>query len=279
MRDLLLATVAATLIVGCEWNSASTPADAHAGGDARRRVDAGDDADNDGATASGHLLLSEITLAPAGSEFIEITNPTAQAIPLADTYLSDNGNYFKLPLGSPTVAAGDFIVKFPTADSVAAGGTITVALGTAAAFTTAFGAAPTYSIAGGTVTLTAGSATPSLTDTGEIVVLFQWDGSADLVADVDVMIAGAPTGLNGLVSKSGVTQGASTYATDANTIAAQSATPGTGKSTKRIALEDGNETQAGTGNGVTGDDETSEATGTTWDSTFTAPTPGVVPAL
>lgn len=35
-------------------------------------------------------------------------------------------------------------------------------------------------------------------------------------------------------------------------------------------------TQTG-GNGLTGHDETSENTGVTWDSAFTAPTPGVVP--
>jgi hypothetical protein len=56
-----------------------------------------------------------------------------------------------------------------------------------------------------------------------------------------------------------------------------------GTSYKRIAFELGNETQAGTGNGITGDDERSEAVRTTWDSQavatgYTAGTPGTIPA-
>lgn len=43
------------------------------------------------------------------------------------------------------------------------------------------------------------------------------------------------------------------------------------------ALETGFEQQTGAGNGLTGDDETSENTAMTWDTTFTLPTPGTVP--
>lgn len=223
------------------------------------------------------LLLSEISLGPAGREFIEIVNPTAFAVPLADLYLCDNGNYFKLPAGVPTLTSGDFLVKFPQDDIVAAHTAITIATDTAANFTTAYGAPPTYSIADANLTvLTAQSQT--LTDSGEVVVLFQWDGSSPLVRDVDIMIAGAPTAGNTLVSKSGYAQLASSYKADAMAIAAQPTAPASGKSTKRIALEAGHETQEGTGNGASGDDETSEQTGSTWDTAFAAPTPGQVPA-
>jgi hypothetical protein len=113
-----------------------------------------------------------------------------------------------------------------------------------------------------------------------VIALFQWDGSAAVVRDVDLMIAGVPTSGNTLVSKSGYAQLTATYKSDSNSIAAQASAPATGKSTKRIAVEVGHETQTGAGNGVAGDDETSEATGVTWDSTaaFSAPTPGQVPA-
>jgi hypothetical protein len=230
-----------------------------------------------GSAAAVPLLLSEVSLGPAGHEFIEIVNPTAFAVSLDHVYLSDNGNYFKLPAGAATIQSGDFIVRFPDNDIVPAHGVITIALGTGSDFNTAFGANPTYSIADGTVTIVS-SMTPSLTDTGEIVVLFQWDGSASIVKDVDIMIAGVPTSGNTIVPKGGYAQLAGSYKTDSDTIAAQSAAPAAGKSTKRIMLETGHETQTGGGNGIDGDDETSEATGTTWDSTFTAPTPGQVPA-
>jgi hypothetical protein len=224
------------------------------------------------------LLLSEISLGPAGHEFVEIVNPSAFAVPLKDLYLCDNGNYFKLPAGGATLQSGDFLVRFPDNDIVPAHGVITVALGASTDFNTAFGSNPTYSIADGTITVVS-SMTPTLTDTGEVVILFQWDGSAPVVRDVDIMIAGAPTAANTIVSKSDYSQLTSAYKVDLMSIGPQAATPAAGKSTKRIALETGHETQTGGGNGVDGDDETSEATGTTWDSSaFTVPTPGQVPA-
>jgi hypothetical protein len=226
-----------------------------------------------------HLLLSEIELAPSGGEFIEIVNPTAQAIALDNYYLSDNGTYFRLPAGTQSLDSGDFIARFKAGTNIASHGVVTVSLDTAANFTAATGVAPTYSLADATITTVASSGTPSLTNGGEVVVLFTWDGTSDLVTDVDIMLAGAPTSANGLVSKSGVTVKGSTYKTDAGTITNQAATPGSGKSTKRLTLETGHETENGTGNGMNGDDETSEQTGTTWDKgSFTAPTPGLVPA-
>jgi uncharacterized protein len=281
--DRVLVTV--ITLSGCEWGGGNdAPAnliapDAHSNIDARRADASIDGALDASVTNQRHLLLTEITLTPTGAEFIEITNPGTQPVDLTKYYLSDNGNYFKLPLGAPAISQGDFIVQFPAAATIAAGGVITIATGSAAAFTTAYAAAPTYSIADATMLQTVITGTPSLTDGGEIVVLFEWDGTSMLVKDVDIMLAGAPSPINGLVSKSGVTQGASTYATDLDTLANQASAPAAGTSTKRIAAEAGHETQIGTGNGISGDDETSEDTAATWDSAFTAPTPGTVPLL
>jgi len=272
------------VLAGCEWGGGPDftgnvviPDAKKVSADARKPDAAPPDAPTMAAT--GHLLLTEVALAGAGQEFIEIANPTPAAIDLSHYYLADNGDYWKLPAGVPNVSQGDFIAQFPAASTIAAGAVITIATGTAAAFNTAYGANPTYSIADATLTITTSSGTPGLTDSGEIVVLFAWDGTSALVKDVDIMLAGAPTPNNGLVSKSGMTQGSGTYATDAETIANQPSAPAAGTSTKRIAVETGHETQAGTGNGITGHDETSENTAVTWDTTFTAPTPGTIPQL
>jgi hypothetical protein len=232
-----------------------------------------------------HLLLSEIELAPTGGEFVEIVNPTAAAIALDNYYLSDNGTYWKLPAGAQVVDAGDFIAKFPAGASIPSHGVITVAIDTAANFKAANLVDPTYSVASATMTVVEANGTAGLTNTGEVVVLFSWDGAADLVTDVDVMIAGKAAAGNGLVTKSTITidgpdtnTTSSSYKADANTIGNQATSPASGKTTKRIALETGHETQAGSGNGATGDDETSEATTATWDTAYTTPTPGSVPA-
>jgi len=230
---------------------------------------------------SAKLLLTEIVLAPSTGEFIEIANPGGTPIDLAGYYLSDAGSYFRVPAGSPTVDSTDFIVKFPAGAQIAAHGVVTVAIDTAASFTTAYGAAPTYALS--TMTPVAANGVPSLTNGGEIVVLFSWDGTTDNVRDVDMVLAGAPTVANGIVDKSGVmidgpdSDSASTpYKADARTLAPQATTPASGKSTKRLAPEAGFQSGSA-GNGVTGADETTENTAQTWDTTYSLPTPGAVP--
>jgi len=230
------------------------------------------------------LVLTEVVLAPSTGEFIEIANPNAQPVDLATYYVADAGPYFRIPGGPPVVDTADFIARFPAGASIPAKGVITVALDTSAAFTTVYAVAPTFALSGGTLTTVASNGVPSLTNGGELVVLFRWDGTSDLVRDVDILIAGAPTAGNALVDKSGVALDgpdadviSTAYKADARTLAAQASAPASGKSTKRIAPETGHETQTGAGNGLTGDDETSENTSLTWDSTFTNPTPGTIP--
>lgn len=236
-----------------------------------------------------HLLLSEVVLAPTGGEMIELVNPTSTAIDLSDYYLSDAPGYFRLPASvtAANVDSADFIVRFPTGATIAPGGVVTVAVDTAANFTTTYpGVNPTYSIAGATMVALAATAGSTLTNSGEPIILFRWDGASDRVTDVDIMIAGTPSATNVLANKSGVAvdgpdadPDGTAYATDAFTLPGQSA-PASGRSTKRIALEsDSNETHAGAGNGVAGHDETSEMLGATWDTGgYTVPTPGTVPA-
>lgn len=232
------------------------------------------------------LLLTEVVLAPSAGEFIEIANPSNTAVDLSTYYLSDNGNYFRLPAGLTTIDSTDFLAKFPAGSSIAPHGVITVALDTTANFMATYAVAPTYSLASATMTNIVANGVPSLTNAGEVVVLFRWDGQSDLVKDVDLLLVGVPTVANALVDKSGVAIDgpdagvtATAYAADARTVPMQSAAPASGKSTKRLSIESGHETQTGGGNGLSGDDETSEDTAATWDSTgFGNPTPGVVPA-
>jgi len=245
----------------------------------------------DGGLPSGSpLLLSEVVIMPTEGELIEIVNTSNQPVDLSTYYLSDSGNnYFKLPV-QKTVDLNDFIVKFPDNAVIPGHGVFTVALDTAVMFSTVYQKAPTFSVVDpGSMMPVATNGQATLTNAGEIVILFQWDGRSDLVRDVDIVLAGVPAGTNVLFSKSGVSQDGmdadstpSTYATDKNSIRGQPAAPGVGFSTKRLLLEDaGGESHDGMGNGQAGDDETSEDTSLTWDGTaghpFTAPTPGTVP--
>jgi hypothetical protein len=272
---------------GAQIDAPSGDRDAAVDAEPAPAPDARPDASPDAPSAPmATLLLTEVVLAPTAGEFIEIANPTGAAVALSNYYLSDNGNYFRLPAGVPTVDSSDFIAKFPAGASIPAHGGITVALDTAANFTTTYGVAPTYSIASGTMTTVVANGAPNLTNGGELVVLFHWDGQTDLVQDVDLVLAGAPTSANGIINKSGIELDGpdpgtitTAYATDALTMHGQASTPASGKSTKRLLLETGHEDQLDRGNGINGDDETSEDTAVTWDSSnFSDPTPGAVPA-
>jgi len=235
--------------------------------------------------ASSPILLSEVVLTRDEGEMIEIYNASDQEVDLSTYYLSDNGNYFRLPV-KPTqtaVDATDFIVKFPTGARIPARGVMTVALNTPANFSSVYAMSPNFSFTDGTMQIISMNGMPNLTNGGEPVILFQWDGQSDLVRDVDMVLIGTPTAANGLPSKSSVQQDGpdpdtqpSQYAVDTNALMPQAATPGNGQSAKRILLEDTHETHGGSGNGQSGDDETSEDTRTTWEVSAT-PTPGQVP--
>ncbi|TMQ21825.1 MAG: lamin tail domain-containing protein [Deltaproteobacteria bacterium] len=242
----------------------------------------------DGGLSSGSpLLLSEVVLTPNAGEMIEIVNTSADDVDLATYYLSDSGNYYRLPV-SATVDVNDFIVKFRVGARIKGHEALTIAIDTPANFATQYSKSPSFSLMDDTLDKIAMNGTPQLTNTGEPIILFQWDGRSDLVRDVDIMIVGAPTAANPLPDKSGMSQDGpdagnlpSTYATEAHALKPQAATPGAGVSTKRIALENVGNEHTGSGNGQSGDDETSEDTSLTWDGTaalpFSAPTPGDVP--
>ena len=278
-------------VVGCARGGSNTVTiiDADDRGDDDADIDAPSRQRPDGPPAQkgSKLLLTEVSLAPSAGEFVEILNPNTTDVALANYYLSDHSSYFRLPAGVPVVDTGDFLAQFPAGATIPAKGVATIAISTAADFTTTYpGIDPSFSIGVGTnqMTIVASNGVPTLTNAGEMVALFFWDGQSDLVEDCDLVLAGVPTAANSLVTKTGVQQDGpdadmvtTAYATDALTIAPQATAPASAKSTKRIALETGNQLANGNGNGVTGDDETSENTAMTWDTTFTAPTPGQVP--
>lgn len=249
-----------------------------------------------------HLLVAEIqTLAnavtpprPLCAEFIEVVNPTAGSLDLTDVYLTDatfaSGSqfYWRIAEGSPTTATAgggafsDFHARFPAGYTIAAGDTVVIAVTGSAMYQAAYGKLPDLelfedgsapdqvpemveafpgSISAG---LVGGGNSPTLSDGSESLVLYTWDGSGDLVSDLDFAFWGAST--NVLFDKTGVTVGAGTYQPDTPTSAQQAITAATlvfGESYMRTGADEGAETATG-GNGSTGHDETSERLASTW---------------
>lgn len=241
-----------------------------------------------------HLLLSEAVMTPTVGEFIEIYNPTAGAIALDNYFLSDDEEYALYPSAvGLSIGSSDFIAQFPAGSMIAAGGVVVVAFD-GAGFTATYGTVADYEM------LATDPATPDmlggasiggsagLTNGGESAVLFFWDGVSDLVQDVDSVNLGTPSGTNDIGDKTGLTVDGpdadvdgSTYLADLVTIPLMASDAGNGFSNKRLVVEGAAETTGG-GNGITGDDETSEDISLTWDgggnglpANFTAPNPGV----
>lgn len=245
-----------------------------------------------------HVLLTEIKTQPNDEEFIEIFNPLDVAVPLSDYYLTDDPLYGTLPgvSGEVPVGGGDALLRFPDGATLAAGQVAVIALDEEG-FNDQFDRDPDYAlelasdpVAAAMVPVADSDRSMDITDTGEPIILFRWDGASDLVTDIDIVLVGneapAPGQDNGLPDKSSTTVDGpdadlveSAYAADAAETPAMSFRANNGASYQRIAPETGNEARGG-GNGFDGHDETSEQTLETWTQEQLAPTPGeVAPAL
>jgi hypothetical protein len=257
---------------GCQDNCPTAPNP--------NQEDANSDGVGDVCEASNHLLLTEVSVGPSGHEFVEIHNPSSQAVDLSDYYLWDatkSGTDYWMIASEPAVdQTYDFAVRFPASSSIGPGQYLTISVSATADFAANFGENPDFAVlgdgSGGTQNMlpaytdSVGSG-PTITDSGEVMVLFQWDGSSDLVKDIDYLVWGDKVEAS---DKSGETVGSSTYQND-TAIGDQETPPGDGRSYQRVDLTEGNETKTG-GNGISGNDETSEDVSQTWKTD--TPTPG-----
>ena len=242
------------------------------------------------------LLLSEIVVTPTGGEYIEIYNPGDMTVDLTNVYLTDatftgSDYYYNIVIGSNAGGGGfgDFHAKFPAGAMIAANEYQTISLAGSDDFSAIYGIDPTYELfednmasdaipdmqeaIAGSISMQGG-----LTNGGEVAVLYYWDGASDLVEDLDYAIW---SDTDEAVDKSGVSNNGSMYANDtpiANQDLISASAHAIGESFSRFDLTEGTETQSG-GNGVQGDDETSENLSVTWGiETATPNQPAVGPA-
>lgn len=245
--------------------------------------------------APAQILISEVVVSPFGGEFIEIYNNTAGEVFLDNYYITDatfaNGGvyYYNIVTGSD-YGGGDFSdwhAKFPSGSTIAAGEVQTIAINGSEEFFTAYGIEPTYELYEDGASADAipdmleavtGSINNqgTLTDGDEFIVLYYWDGNTDLVVDIDYFHWGTS---DEIVDKTGVSidgpdadATTSTYLNDtpiANQISVGT-THASGNSWQRIDFDEGAEINSG-GNGVDGNDETSEDLNNTFIETVADP--------
>ena len=203
--------------------------------------------------ASG-LLISEYVTRPLPAEFIEIHNPGPKPIDLTNVHLADHVDYFD---PASVVESTDFRVQFPAGTTLDAGAYLVVSLDGGSAFETTYGAPPDYDFDPTDMAAPAlvGNYTgPLLSNGGEMMVLYHWDGASDLVQDIDYIRYGSFAGMD----KTGVTIGSSTYLPEtptANQFGGPA--PGPNAAVERCDFTEPAESISG-GNGMLGHDETSE---------------------
>jgi len=246
------------------------------------------------------VLLSEVVVTPTGGEFIEIHNPTAAAIDLSDVYLTDatfasgGAFYYNIVTGADAGGGGfgDFHARFPDGAMIASGEFQTVSLPGSDDFFAEYGFDPTYELfedgmgpdaipdmreaIAGSINNQGG-----LSNSGEVVILYTWDGVSDLVQDIDYALWGDAVEA---VDKTGVSIDGpdpdavtSSYLNDTAIVSQDVIALGGhafGDSFQRVDFAEGAETQTG-GNGLQGSDETSEDLSVTWAELEA--TPGAAP--
>ena len=219
-----------------------------------------------------HVIFTEVVLTPSDGEYVEISNPTESAVDLTNYYLTDGTDisssklYYNLPIednywsGSST----DFICRFPSGYTLAPGAAIKISLRDNSAYESVYGQTPDISLDDDMLSVSEESDTkgnpgaPKLHNSSETLILFYWDGSSEIVKDVDYLIWGDNSFA---IDKSGVDG----YLSDTPT-SSQSLMPVHATNEKLVRLDkssEGGETQAN-GNGITGHDETSEPFSNTW---------------
>ena len=252
----------------------------------------GNDVASPGVMSSGimPLLLSEIAVTPTAGEFIEIYNPNASAVDLTNVYITDatfsgGGTYYYNIVTGVNAGGGsfsDFLARFPSGSSIAPGEYQTIAISGSDNYAASYGMNPTYELyedgaPDSVPNLLEGlpgsiNGQGGLTNSGEIVIMFYWDGMSDLVTDLDYVVWGDKAEA---VDKSGVSIDGpdadsvpSTYANDTPIANQQSVAAGShsnGDSFQRNDQSEGAEILNG-GNGAGGHDETSEDLANTWCS-------------
>ena len=223
------------------------------------------------AQEADHILLTRVVTQPAEAESFSIYNPTASPVNLAQYYICDNKEYYKIQtVGdmSPSSSIGGFTVQFPDI-SISPGDTFHIILNEDykgfygedfVADLVMFGSSDS------SLTGSMGFSSNKIDEIGELIILFKWDGESNhLIEDVDYFLWSSLDGVSNVVDKTGIV-GIDSYADDTaldnqlyfETVAGQY------YAYSRIGTDEVDEIQTG-GNGINGHNETSENFRESWE--------------
>ena len=235
------------------------------------------------ASEADHIIFQTIITNPDDAESISIFNPTSNSIDLSDYYISDaeyrliGKNYYNLPSGDNfwSGSARDFIVKFPENTMIESGESLIIGINNQSIFESYYGFQADFTILDDMLNVVGNENTigdsPDLFDNYESLILFKWDGNQNsLVQDIDYFYWGIIAALPSYgVDKTGVSsyQPDTPFDIQENNIIHDNL-PDDGECFARISSDESGETGSEDnilGNGITGDDETSEVFNISWE--------------
>ena len=215
-----------------------------------------------------HLLLIRIVTQPDNAESISIFNPTENSINLQNYYISDDEEYFKIQTEndmSPSSSSSGFTARFPNI-SIDANDTLHIVLNESYnefygdnfnPDITMFGSEPNSMLE--TESGSIGFSTNKISESSELIILYKWDGITDnQIQDIDYFLWGA---YQLPINKTGETDYKDDINQD-NQLYYESEAEANYAYT-RISNEENDELQTN-GNGITGNDETSENFRLSW---------------
>ena len=226
-----------------------------------------------------HLVFNRITIRPIDAEFVSIYNPTPNSIDLSDYYITDGDLYYNLPYNIDFWSENynDFIARFPEGLVIASNDSLVLGLHDSNRFFDYYRYSPDITLFEDMRNAVEGESTIGninfgdnwsnqnmLGDDSEVLMLFKWDESSNIVQDVDYFLWG---NTNNAIDKTGLDLD-NDYTNDYfEDTAIQNQNPidshGEGFTYVRVSSSEGQE-DTDDGNGITGHDETSENFIETW---------------
>ena len=160
------------------------------------------------ADSADHILLTRVVTQPDAAESISIYNPTDAPINLANYYICDDEDYYKLQMENdinPSSSISGFTVQFPDT-SIESEDTFTIVLHenyrdfygeNFVADFVMFGSSDS------SLTGSVGFGNDKINESAELIILFKWDGT-NLIQDIDYFVWSSLDGITSVVDKTGI---------------------------------------------------------------------------
>ena len=139
-----------------------------------------------------HLIFNRVCVNPNEGELIEIYNPTSETIDLSNYYLSDQNDYYNWVFGnSSNLGSRDFLIKFPDGSQIQSQESFFITTISNEEFFNYYDEMPNISLINTEFEISEIGSSAALDNNQEMLILFYWDGSSEIIQDVDYFLWGS----------------------------------------------------------------------------------------